>query len=70
MVLSQGVQAVVTLNEDFEVFISTEQYKVGCHAANALSPELAPSPIRVTGPLSGGPLAGPASLGHCVERGI
>lgn len=25
----QGVRAVVTLNEDFEVFISTEQYKVG-----------------------------------------
>ena len=25
---TQGVRAVVTLNEDFEVFISTEQYKV------------------------------------------
>ena len=26
----QGVRAVVTLNEDFEMFISTEQYKVYC----------------------------------------
>lgn len=26
--LVQGVRAVVTLNEDFEVFISSEQYKV------------------------------------------
>lgn len=26
--VKQGVRAVVTLNEDFEVFISTEQYKV------------------------------------------
>ena len=26
----QGVTAVVTLNEEFEVFITSEQYKVGC----------------------------------------
>lgn len=28
-VRAQGVTAVVTLNEDFEVFISSDQYKVG-----------------------------------------
>ena len=33
-VFTQGVKAVVTLNEDFEVFISSDQYKVclcSCH---------------------------------------
>lgn len=28
MIFWQGVQAVVTLNETFEVFITTEQYQV------------------------------------------
>jgi hypothetical protein len=30
----QGVRAVVTLNEEFEVFISSDQYKVHLPAVN------------------------------------
>jgi hypothetical protein len=49
----QGVRAVVTLNEDFEVFISTEQYKVRATEACALCFELTlfSSPYAVTSPM-------------------
>ena len=39
--LQQGVKAVVTLNEDFELFISSEQYKVCASASCQLQQDRA-----------------------------
>ena len=54
-VLLQGVQAVVTLNETFEVFITTEQYEV----SSLTSPDVLASQLsswKMTSPVYGADL--------------